>query len=101
MRVNSFVKPRGYELQTGPLGQATCWYNLQAPSSTASCIVPTAFMAMPRFKVRVNDKVLAAVTRSSDALWPGQGRRGVSRFTRDAITRYLRYSDGNTRRRAK
>ena len=42
-----------------------------------------------------------AVTRSSEALWPGQGRRGVSRFTRDAITRYVRYSDGNTRRRAK
>ena len=58
-------------------------------------------MAMPRFRIKVNDKLLRALTKSSDALWPGQGRSGVSRLTRDAIKRYARYSDGNARRRAK
>ena len=70
-------------------------------SNTGSDTACTASMAMPRLRVAVSDRLLQAVTKSSDALWPGQGRRGVSRLTRDAIKRYARYSDGSTRRRAK
>ena len=98
MRTSSYVKPRGPVCRPGPHGQLTCLY---ARKLRPAAVPGVASMAMPRFRINVNDKLLRALTRSSDALWPGQGRRGVSRLTRDAIRRYARYSDGNTRRRAK
>ena len=86
-------------------GKASYWGRMpsgaQLVSNTRTGTACTASMAMPRFRVAVNEKLLRAVTRSSDGLWPGQGRRGVSRLTRDAIRRYARYSNGYTRRRAK
>ena len=99
MRSTNHIKPKSLACRERLRIRTACRYTARVASKPGAA--RTASMAMPRFRARVSDKLLQAVTKSSDALWPGQGRRGVSRLTRDAIKRYARYSDGNARRRAK
>ena len=99
MRSTNHIKPKSLACRKRLRIRTAYRYTARVASKPA--VPRVASMAMPRFRVAVNDKLLRALTKSSDALWPGQGRRGVSRLTRDAIKRYARYSDGNARRRAK
>lgn len=101
MRTCSYSIARRTIYSSGSHIQMECAYTPPAPFPAAAGNGTVASMAMPRFKVTLDDKLLAALTASSEKLWPGQGRRGVSRLTRDAIRRYRRPSDGNTRRRTK
>ena len=63
--------------------------------------VLVAKMEMPKIRVPVNDKLIQKVNTTAERIWPGQGRRAVSRLTRDAIRRYGRYVDGAARSRSK
>ena len=101
MRTCSCVKARGTVSRLGPQMHAACRYIRPIPSPASAVNGPIASMAMPRFKIPVDDRLLKALTASSEKLWPGQGRRGLSRLARDAIRRYGRDNDGNARRRVK
>lgn len=58
-------------------------------------------MEMLKLQVPISDELIRIVTTTAERLWPGQGRRAVSRLTRDAIRRYGRYVDGAARGRSK
>jgi Xaa-Pro aminopeptidase len=46
--------------------------------------------------LNINDELMDRVKASAERIWPGQGIRAITRLTRDAIKRYLRYCDGGT-----
>jgi hypothetical protein len=48
---------------------------------------------MPTMKVKLPEDVYAKVTVLAEKAWPGHGMRGVGRFLRDALRRYLKYCD--------
>jgi len=51
---------------------------------------------MAKIKFTVNDVLVAKVSACAEELWPGESVRGLARFIRDAIRRYLRYCDGRS-----
>ena len=90
-----------------------CGFALSRPSVKPSSTIPSprlasvalpvlvAKMEMPKLRVPINDKLIQKVNTTAERIWPGQGRRAVSRLTRDAIRRYGRYVDGTARGRSK
>ena len=62
--------------------------------------VPVVRMEMPKLTVEIKDSLIKKLADQSEQLWPGQGRRGVSRLSRDAVRRYWRYSNGTDRNRS-
>jgi len=46
---------------------------------------------MTRLKLALGDDLMEMVSACVEQLWPGEGVRGIRRFIRDAIRRYLRY----------
>ena len=52
---------------------------------------------MTKLTLDVSDDLLEQVTASAERLWPGQEMKGVFRLVRDAIRRYVKYCNGDTR----
>ena len=49
------------------------------------------FAGMPRLKIEINDELMSRIASAAELLWPGHGSRGIARFVRDAVRRFLRY----------
>ena len=75
--------------------------NLPPQLASVAVPMPVAKMEMPKLRVPISDELIQKVTTAAESLWPGQGRRAISRLTRDAIRRYERSPDGILRSRSK
>ena len=51
---------------------------------------------MSTLTIILSEHMMRKLGASAERLWPGQGMQGMLRLIRDAIRRYVRYSDGDS-----
>jgi hypothetical protein len=54
---------------------------------------------MVQLRIEIDDRLMTLITTVAKKLWPGEDGRSVMRLVKDALRRYLRYANVDSRRR--